>query len=146
TIGHALEVEHGHAELLHGEAVAFGIAVATAVGVQRGLCPRLDGDRILGLLASYELPPRIAPDRARGALRRLGAIRLARGNRLNFVIPLGIDRVRIEPEVADAELAEALDHILAWVADARGPSARDTASGQAAGADPRRGARSARRA
>jgi 3-dehydroquinate synthase len=112
TLGHALEVEHGHAELLHGEAVAFGIAVATAVGLRRGLCPRIDAERIFDLLASYDLPPPIARDRAIGALRRLDDIRLARGNRLNFVIPIGIHAVRIEAEIADAELAGALDHVL----------------------------------
>jgi len=112
TLGHALEVEHGHA-LRHGEAVAFGIAVATAVGVERGVCPRRDADRIFALLARYDLPPAITRDHAAGALRRLDDIRLARGNRLNFVIPTGVHAVRISPEVGDDELARAVDHVLA---------------------------------
>jgi 3-dehydroquinate synthetase/nucleoside-diphosphate-sugar epimerase len=113
TLGHALEVESGHGALRHGEAVAFGIAVATAVGVERGLCARDDADRIFRLLASYELPPRIARDHATSALRRLDDIRLVRGNRLNFVIPTGIAGVHIEPEVGDDVLARAVDHVLA---------------------------------
>jgi 3-dehydroquinate synthase len=113
TVGHALEVECGHRELRHGEAVAFGIAVATAVGVQRGLCPRIDAERIFALLARYGLPPPIARSHATGALRRLDDIRLARGNRLNFVIPTGTTGVHIEPEVGDAELARAVDRVLA---------------------------------
>jgi 3-dehydroquinate synthase len=112
TIGHALEVEAGHGELRHGEAVAFGIAVATAVGVARSLCSRVDAERIFALLARYDLPPRIARGHATGALRRLDDIRLARGNRLNFVIPTGTCAVQIEPEVGDDELARAVDHVL----------------------------------
>jgi 3-dehydroquinate synthase len=117
TIGHALEVEHGHEELLHGEAlrhgeaVAFGIAIATAVGLGRGLCTRIEAQRIFALLAAYDLPPRIARDRVLGALGRLGDIRLVRGNRLNFVIPAGVHAVHIEPELADEELGRALDHL-----------------------------------
>jgi len=114
TIGHALEVECGHHALRHGEAVAFGIAAATALGVQRGLCARGDGERIFALLARYELPPVISRAHASGALRRLDDIRLARGNRLNFVIPVGVHRVHIAPEVGDDELARAVDHVLAW--------------------------------
>ncbi|HET7501318.1 MAG TPA: iron-containing alcohol dehydrogenase [Kofleriaceae bacterium] len=112
TLGHALEVEPG-AELRHGEAVAFGIAVATALGVARGLCARTDGERIFALLAGYGLPPRISRDHADRALRRLDDIRLVRGDRLHFVIPIGIHGVHIEPEVSDAELAGAVGDVLA---------------------------------
>jgi 3-dehydroquinate synthase len=115
TVGHALEVEHGHEDLLHGEAVAFGIAIATAVGLERGLCSRLDARRILGLLAAYDLPPRIARGRVLGALDRLDDIRLVRGNRLNFVIPAGVHAVHIEPELTDGELGRALDHLARFV-------------------------------
>jgi len=113
TIGHALEACSDH-ELRHGEAVAFGIAAATMVGVARGMCARIDGDRILALLARYDLPPPISRAHASDALRRLDDIRLARGNRLNFVFPIGVHAVHIEPEVSDAELARAVDHVLAW--------------------------------
>jgi len=113
TFGHALEVELGYEELLHGEAVAVGIAVATAIGLQRGLCPRVDAQRILALLRAYGLPPRVARHRLIGALARLDDIRLVRGNRLNFVIPAGVRGVRIAAEVGDAEFAGALESLAA---------------------------------
>lgn len=111
TVGHALEVEHGYDGLLHGEAVAFGLAMATAVGLARGVCARVDANRIFALLRAYDLPPRIPRERVRGALQRLDDIRLVRANRLNFVIPTGIHAVAIEPELDDAELSRALDHL-----------------------------------
>jgi 3-dehydroquinate synthetase/nucleoside-diphosphate-sugar epimerase len=111
TVGHALEVEYGYDDLLHGEAVAFGLAMATAVGLGRGVCTRVDAHRIFALLRAYELPPRIPRERVRGALRRLGDIRLVRANRLNFVIPVSSHAVTIEPDLDDAELLRALDHL-----------------------------------
>ena len=113
TFGHALEVELGYQELLHGEAVAVGIAVATAIGLERGLCPRVDALRILALLRAYDLPPPVARARLLGALRRLDDIRLVRGNRLNFVIPVGVRGVRIASEVNDAEFGGALERLAA---------------------------------
>ena len=113
TVGHVLEAGYGHDGILHGEAVAFGIAMATAVGQARELCSRCDAARIFALLASYDLPPRIPRARALAALDRLDDIRLARGAQLNFVIPTGIPGVQIEPELATAELVGALDHVLA---------------------------------
>jgi 3-dehydroquinate synthetase len=88
------------------------MAVATAIGVRRGLCSRVDATRIFALLAAYDLPPRIPRARALGALRRLDDIRLVRGNRLNFVIPVGIAGVHIEPELDDTEFVRALDLIV----------------------------------
>jgi len=113
TFGHALEVELGYEELLHGEAVATGIAVATAIGVDRGWCPRADALRIFALLRAYDLPPRVARDRLVGALRWLDDIRLVRANRLNFVIPAGVRGVRIATEVEDVEFRRALDWLAA---------------------------------
>ncbi|MEJ7598830.1 MAG: iron-containing alcohol dehydrogenase [Kofleriaceae bacterium] len=116
TVGHVLEAEYGHDGILHGEAVAFGIAIATAVGLRRGICARVDAQRIFALLARYELPPPVPRERALGALRRLDDIRLARGTQLNFVIPTGVPGVQIEAEVGSAELIGALDFVLARAA------------------------------
>ncbi|MFN3595560.1 MAG: 3-dehydroquinate synthase, partial [Thiobacillaceae bacterium] len=41
TFGHALEAETGYGEaLLHGEAVAAGMAMAFRFSARQGLCPR----------------------------------------------------------------------------------------------------------
>jgi 3-dehydroquinate synthetase/nucleoside-diphosphate-sugar epimerase len=120
TFGHALEVEHSFDGLLHGEAVAFGIAVASVVGLGRGLCTRAEARRIFALLRAYDLPPPVARPRLSRALSHLDDIRLVRGNRLHFVIPAGVHRVEISPEVSTAELEQALDRLASeapdWIA------------------------------
>jgi 3-dehydroquinate synthase len=113
TFGHALEAELAYADLLHGEAVAVGIAVATLVAAERGVCPRADARRILALLAAYDLPPRVPHERMLSALQRLDDIRLVRANQLNFVLPEGTHQVRVEPEIGDDELRRALGRLAA---------------------------------
>ncbi len=121
TLGHPLEVEMAGEGILHGEAVATGIAVATEIAVARGICPGEDGRRIHALLRAYDLPPPVPRARLLRALDRLDDIRLVRANRLNFVMPVGVRGVWIEPEVTDGEFRRAVarladDPACEWVA------------------------------
>ncbi|MFA6508468.1 MAG: 3-dehydroquinate synthase family protein, partial [Treponemataceae bacterium] len=53
TFGHALESCVGLGTLTHGEAVAWGMARACALGVALGITPAIRADRIVRLLAAY---------------------------------------------------------------------------------------------
>lgn len=60
TFGHALEAECGFSDrLLHGEAVAVGMAQAFRFSVAEGLCPAADAARVEAHLASVGLPVRL---------------------------------------------------------------------------------------
>jgi 3-dehydroquinate synthase len=111
TFGHALEVQTGYDRLLHGEAVGFGLAVATAVARRRGLCSQHTLDRIFRLLDAYDLPPRVPRSDLLAARSRLHEIRLVRAGKLNFVLPREIGEVEIVAEVTDAEIAGAIEDI-----------------------------------
>jgi 3-dehydroquinate synthase len=113
TFGHALEVQTGYDKLLHGEAVGFGLAVATGVARRRALCSRNTFERIFRALAAYGLPPRVARSDLFAATSRLDEIRLVRGRRLNFVLPREIGQVEIVAEVCDSEITQALEDIAA---------------------------------
>ena len=113
TFGHALETEMAYVGLLHGEAVAFGIAVAATVAHAREVLPTVDAERILALLAAYGLPPPVPRARLRAACQRMEEIRLVRGRVLNFVLPVRVGVVTIVPEVSDAEILAALDRLAA---------------------------------
>jgi 3-dehydroquinate synthase len=57
TFGHALEAETGFSdEMLHGEAVAVGMAMAFRLSVRLGLCPEADADRLVRHLGAVGLP------------------------------------------------------------------------------------------
>src|SRR6185295_17089674 len=55
SLGHAIEAAAGFLELLHGEAVAYGLRAATRIGVARGATPQDRADRIEALLDRLEL-------------------------------------------------------------------------------------------
>ncbi|MEO0499805.1 MAG: 3-dehydroquinate synthase [Pseudomonadota bacterium] len=76
TFGHALEAEGGYSDkLLHGEAVAIGMALAFRYSARRGLCAAADAVRVAAHLESVELPVALppfarAPDRLIGHMRQ----------------------------------------------------------------------------
>lgn len=57
TLGHALEAALGYGVVTHGEGVAYGMRVAAALSVRRGLCPAQDARRLEGLLDRLGLLP-----------------------------------------------------------------------------------------
>lgn len=113
TFGHALEVQTGFDQLLHGEAVAFGLAVATAVARGRGSCSRATLERIFRALHAYGLPSRVIQSDLFATCSRLEEIRLVRGGVLNFVLPVEIGQVEIVAEVSEAEIVRAIEYIAA---------------------------------
>jgi len=113
TFGHPLEVELSYEGLLHGEAVGFGLAVATAIAGARKMCSEDAAERIYALLDAYGLPPRVPWERLENAVERVAEIRLVRAEKLHFVLPTGVDSVEIVPEVSDDEIRQALRFIAA---------------------------------
>ncbi len=61
SFGHALEAETGYSDkLLHGEAVAAGMALAHRFSAANGLCPAADADRVAAHLVAVGLPHDLA--------------------------------------------------------------------------------------
>jgi 3-dehydroquinate synthase len=61
TFGHALEAEAGFSgRLLHGEAVAAGMALAFAYSARRELCPGQEAERVAAHLRAVGLPDGLA--------------------------------------------------------------------------------------
>jgi 3-dehydroquinate synthase len=119
TIGHAVETVTGYGPVVHGEAVAFGMAVATRIARHRGLLDASAGDRIMGLLHTVGLPTSLGalpveldPDRVIDAL---GQIRKIRDGKIRFVLPVELGATVIADDVSAAEIRAALH-----AADTRG--------------------------
>lgn len=108
TFGHALEAanEYG-ADLLHGEAVAAGMALAFRYGAEIGVTPAADAARVTNVLAASGLPASLAGrDRTRFAAAHLAKLmqqdKKARGGRVSLILARGIGAAYIHP---DADLA-----------------------------------------
>ncbi|MBI3199441.1 MAG: 3-dehydroquinate synthase [Rhodospirillales bacterium] len=113
TFGHALEAETGFGpDLLHGEAVATGMAMAFDLSVRLGLCPAADARRVRTHLAGVGLPMRlrsIGGDNRRvwDAARLIGHMRgdkKAENGKLAFVLAHGIGKAFVSRDVDEAVL------------------------------------------
>jgi len=105
TFGHALEATTGYSDrLLHGEAVAIGMALAFRLSVALGLCPGHDSERFIRHLQAAGLPssiadvpgPRPSPDELIG---HMAHDKKARDGRINFVLVHGIGQAFVTNEV-----------------------------------------------
>ncbi len=119
TFGHALEGAAGYGEaLLHGEAVAIGMAMAFRLSERLGLCPDEDVRRLIAHLAAVGLP--VSPRGVKGVhwdaedlIRRMGADKKVKDGKLTFILARGLGDSFITQDVARADLeamvAEALE-------------------------------------
>ena len=112
TVGHAVEAAFGYGTVTHGEAVAYGMLVATSLSVRRGLCPAADAKRLEALLRRFELLPTASPE---PELLETYIIRdkKVRDGVLQFVLTLGIGSVTLAAISDRKVLREALHGVQA---------------------------------
>jgi 3-dehydroquinate synthase len=112
TVGHAVETVTGYGPVLHGEAVAYGMAVAVRVATARGVLPPAVASRIVGLLRAVGLP--VVPEElavtpaAEDIIAALAKVRQVRDGSLRFVLPTSMGSALIAPDVGDDEIRAAL--------------------------------------
>ena len=115
TFGHALEAVTGFSDrLLHGEAIAIGLALAFRLSVALELCDRKDADRVAAHLAAVGLPTRLAdvagglPD-TDALLQHMAQDKKVRRGALVFVLARGIGKAFMAPDVAPEQVRAVLD-------------------------------------
>ena len=110
TFGHAFEAACGFSQrLLHGEAIALGMALAFEFSARRGLLPMADAERTIGHLAAVGLPTHVKE--IAGGAPRLDMLmnlitqdkKVKRG-KLTFILVRGIGNAFIAPDVDAAEV------------------------------------------
>jgi len=113
TFGHALEAETGFSDrLLHGEAVAAGMALAFRFSATLGLCPHDDADRVTAHLAAIGLPTGARPaTNANGATlaAHMAHDKKRENGRVSFLLARGIGRTFLSPDVELADVAAFID-------------------------------------
>ena len=114
TFGHALEAETGFSDtLLHGEAVACGMALAFRFSAAQGLCAVEDAERVTAHLSGVGLPTTLAAARADAPGARLVAHmahdKKMEGGRLPFLLARGIGQTFLAKHVDLAEVERFLD-------------------------------------
>jgi 3-dehydroquinate synthase len=112
TVGHAVETVTGYGPVLHGEAVAYGMAVAVRVAHARGVLARSVASRIIAILRSVGLPVALgdlpAVPEEEHLIQALEKVRQVRDGSLRFVLPTGIGSALIVDDVGNDEIRSAL--------------------------------------
>ena len=108
TFGHAIESAAGYGAILHGEAVATGMALAARFSARLGRMPRADAERLVTLLERLHLPVK-APHFPRDTwLEYMGRDKKNEGGRITLILLDALGRAAV---VRDAP-AQALEAFL----------------------------------
>ncbi|MGH7410444.1 MAG: 3-dehydroquinate synthase [Candidatus Methylomirabilis sp.] len=107
TVGHAIEAATGYRRLLHGEAVAIGMVVATALSVRRGLCEEEVLRRLRSLLLRIGLPITSTLS-SQSLIKTIGYDKKVKNNSIHFVLTKGIGHVTVSPISDPGELMAAI--------------------------------------
>ncbi|HEU0100512.1 MAG TPA: 3-dehydroquinate synthase [Allosphingosinicella sp.] len=104
TFAHALEAETGYA-MLHGEAVALGMALAFRLSAERGLCAAEEAGRVARHLAAVGLPTRLQGVDAAALAGHMARDKKASGGKSAFILTEGIGNAFVDRSVdlADVE-------------------------------------------
>ena len=112
TVGHPLETVTGYAPLLHGEAVAYGMAVEARIAEARGWLDPVLLERLIAVLDrsglptdAAALPPGVT---AAALLDAMDKVRMIRAGSLRWVLPLALGETVIADDVSEAEVRDAL--------------------------------------
>jgi len=110
TIGHALEAETGYNELLHGEAVGWGMIAAARIGEEAGVTDQLTSSRIRAVVNAYGPLPGFK-FKPKSILRRLLSDKKTVGGIPHFVLAKSIGEVEIVSGVSERVVLRGLEDL-----------------------------------
>jgi len=110
TVGHALEAETQYSRFLHGEAVAFGMRVATVLAER--VSDLKDGPDIDRVIVNYGPIPSLNGIAAGNLAKRLVSDKKTIQGNVHFVLPLKIGEVTVVSGVDDRVVLESIEAVL----------------------------------
>lgn len=108
TAGHALEAVTKYRRYRHGEAVAYGMLVATELAVSRGALAKQDQAALANLVARLGPLPPIADVSSVEIIEAMKHDKKMVEGRLHFVLPTAIGATTIVDDVTEKEMKTAL--------------------------------------
>lgn len=106
TLGHALETLSGYNQMVHGEAVAIGMALAARVSEKRGFCTASERKKITDLLATFGLSIIPPPVEREKLLTAVMTDKKSRAGTISFICNRGIGGYAIEKMTPEKLLTE----------------------------------------
>jgi 3-dehydroquinate synthase len=110
TIGHALEVETGYKQFLHGEAVAWGMVAAAMIAAATQHTTSDTARRIISSVLAYAPLPKVEARGKRVAQRLLSDKKTLNGV-VHFVLPVEIGKVEVVQDIPERAVVQAVDEL-----------------------------------
>lgn len=110
TIGHALESATGYAQLLHGEAVAWGMIAATNIALSVGRTDSVTAGRIADAVLSLGRLPEVNVN-PRKILARLKSDKKTQNGVVHFILPREIGKVEVASDVPEHAVVESVEEL-----------------------------------
>jgi 3-dehydroquinate synthase len=110
TIGHALEAETRYTQLLHGEAVAWGMIAAIHIARATGRLKDADAERMAAAILGFGKLPRFRVQTA-AVVKRLHSDKKTKQGVVHFVLPTKIGAVEIVNDVPAPVVRAAVDEM-----------------------------------
>jgi 3-dehydroquinate synthase len=104
------ERESGLRQLLHGEAVAWGMIAATYIALSIGKLDSVTAGRITNSVIGFGKLPRMKFQTA-SIVKRLRSDKKTRQGKVHFVLPREIGKVEITTDVPEAIISAAVDEV-----------------------------------
>jgi 3-dehydroquinate synthase len=115
TLGHAIEAATEYKQLLHGEAVAWGMLAAIGIGLKRGTVSAEEAARMEQVIRAYG-PLRGFTAEAAELVALTAKDKKNRSGARSFVLPVGIGEAVVVKDVGERELRVAAERIVAEAA------------------------------
>jgi 3-dehydroquinate synthase len=115
TFGHALEAETGYRNLLHGEAVGWGMIAAALIGYAMDVTDSLTAQRIIATVLAYGPLPKFKTQ-GRRILKRLLADKKTVGGVPHFVLAKAFGEVEVVNNVPPRVIVGAIEEAKALAA------------------------------
>jgi 3-dehydroquinate synthase len=112
TLGHAIEAATGYKQLLHGEAVAWGMIAAVGIAAKRGTVSAAEAERMERVIRAYG-PMRGFTAEASELVALTAKDKKNRSGARSFVLPVRIGEAVVVKDVGEAELMAAAAGIVA---------------------------------
>jgi 3-dehydroquinate synthase len=110
TVGHAIEAATGYTQLLHGEAVAWGMIAAATIACDSGFCAPETAEEITSAVKSLGRLPRPRFE-TKEIMDRLSADKKTVAGAVHFVLPIKIGKVKIASDVPPEVVRQAVEQI-----------------------------------
>ena len=107
TVGHALEAETGYKQLLHGEAVGWGMIAAAGIGERMKLTDGETARRIVDLVHAYGPLPKVDVN-ASQVFKRLLSDKKTVAGVPHFILATAIGKVKVVNTVVRADVIDAV--------------------------------------